>query len=208
MSFNNNVMLLAIQNFENTLTNFYIESENNKKILRSVACRFYKIRMRSRVEVMINNIILRLFDIDVTWFSVTEYNTIVFNRYTPISISYVLNQIVFNYININNNVNTQDNKPNIYKNCEIKLEQLCDFDITNNNTMIECSICYESAVKTTFVSLDCKHEYCIGCTEQLMNKNIAGCPFCRNKIEKLTCYTEELYNKLNEIKDHQHRFIV
>jgi hypothetical protein len=118
--------------------------------------------------------------------------------------------MIFNYIDINNSVvSTENNKINIYKDCEIKLQESCDIDIKNNNdASIECSVCYESNEKKKFVSLDCNHEYCISCTEQFMNKNIACCPFCRNKIEKLTCYTEELYNKLNINKSRDHRFIV
>jgi hypothetical protein len=203
-------MLFAIQDFELDLYNFYNESDVNKKILRSVACRFYRIRMRSRIEVIMNNIILMVFDIDFSWFSNFEYNTILFNENTPIRISFILNQIITNYVN-NNGVNT--NKINIYKDCEIKLENPDVFDIVNNNIQIECNICYEAIVKTKFVSLDCKHEYCIECTEQLINKNIACCPFCRNKIQKLTCYTGEVYNKLNEnikenTKENNNVFIV
>jgi hypothetical protein len=199
-------MFLAIQNFENALYSFYNESENNKKILRAVACRFYRIRIRSLIEVIINNIILTIFDIDISWFSSTEYNSILFNRHTPIKVSYVLNQIIFNYINTNESV--QDNRINTHKHYEIKLEPLCVLDSKNNNIPIECSICYESAGKTQFVSLDCKHEYCIDCTEQFMNKNISSCPFCRNKIEKLTCYTEEEYNKLNDNKNNKNNIFM
>lgn len=210
MTINNNIMVFAIQNVENTLYDFYNESESNKKILRSVGCRFYRIRMRERIEIIINNIILLLFDINISYFSSSNYNTIVFNRNTPIRISYVLNNMVINYVDINNSVNTEEkNKINIYKDCEIKLQECCDIDIKNNNNVyIECSICYEPSQKTNFVSLDCNHEYCINCTEQFMNQNIASCPFCRNKIEKLICYTEELYNKLNANKVRDRRFIV
>ena len=82
-------------------------------------------------------------------------------------------------------------------NYDIKLEDRDNDDSDNSdNKEIECSVCYNSFKKTKFVSLNCKHEYCIDCTEQFINKNITSCPFCRNKISKLTCYTEELYNKL------------
>ena len=74
-------------------------------------------------------------------------------------------------------------------------------DDKNVNIEIECSVCYNSSKKTNFVSLNCNHEYCIECTEQFINKKITTCPFCRNKIVNLTCYTEELYNKLQSKKN-------
>lgn len=214
LTFHNNIMLFAIQDFEMELYNFYNESEVNKKILRSVGCRFFRIRMRSRIEIIINNIILMIFDIDISWFSNIEYNTILFNENTPIRVTFVLNQIINNYLDNNNNnnvVNIEANKNNIYKNCEINLQQISDFDIdiTNNNMSIECAICYDTVKKTSFITLDCNHEYCIGCVEQLMNKNIGCCPFCRNKIQKLTCYTEEEYKKLNKnIKENNNVFTI
>jgi len=194
--FNNHNRVLSIIDFENYLYNYCSQSVNNAKLLQYVACRFYNTRLRSPIQISINQIILRLFDINIEWLINNEYNFIPFNQNTPIRISHIINGILLNYYS--NGI--IDNCDNVFTNYEIKMEKYNDDK--NVNIEIECSVCYNSSKKTSFVSLNCNHEYCIECTEQFINKKITTCPYCRNKIVNLTCYTEELYNKLHSKKNH------
>lgn len=195
MSFYSNVMLLAIQNFETYLYDYCNESEDNKKILRTVACRYYKIRLRSLLQISINNIIMQLFDINVSWFSNNQYNLISFTQYSPIRISLVLNQITLNYIT-SNNINII-NEP-VVEECvhyEIKLEELNND--TNNDTsiIIECPICYNNIDKINTITLNCKHNFCLECSQKLLNTKYKNCPCCRKDIQTITCYKKDVYDK-------------
>jgi len=198
MSFYSNVMLLAIQNFENYLYDFCNESEDNKKILKTVACRFYKIRLRSLLQISINNIIMQLFDINLSWFSNNSYNFISFTQYTPMRISVVLNQITLNYITSNNNNINNEIVTNECIHYEIKLEELINSNDNTNNDIsiiIECPICYNNFNKTNIVTLNCKHDYCLDCTQKMLNTKHKKCPYCRNVIETITCYSKDVYDK-------------
>ena len=199
MSFYSNIMLLAIQNFENYLYDFCNHSEDNKKILRTVACRFYKIRLRSLLQISINNIIMQLFDINVSWFSNNQYNLISFTQYSPIRISNVLNQITLNYI-ATSNINII-NEP-LLEDCvhyEIKLEELSNNSDDNNDNnisiIIECPICYNNFDKTNTISLNCQHNFCLDCTQKMLNTKHKNCPYCRDIIETITCYKKDVYDK-------------
>jgi hypothetical protein len=192
-------MLLAIQNLENYLYDFCNESEDNKKILKTVACRFYKIRLRSLLQISINNIIMQLFDINFSWFSYNQYNFISFTQYSPMRISVVLNQITLNYIN-SNNINII-NEP-LVEECvryEIKLEELSNnSDNTDNNNIsiiIECPICYNNFDKTNTISLNCQHDFCLDCTQKMLNTKHKNCPYCRDNIETITCYKKDVYDR-------------
>jgi|UniRef100_A0A6C0D995 hypothetical protein len=179
--------ILAIKDFENYLYDYCNESENNIKLLKYIACRFYNTRLRSMLQIVINQIILRLYDIDINWVSFHEYNFVPFNEHTPVRISYVLNGILLNHTNALYN-NLQES--NSLKNYEFELEKC------QENTSIECSICYNTVQKINCGSFKCKHEYCIDCIEQLVNKKHTSCPYCREEIKNITCYNEEYYNKL------------
>jgi hypothetical protein len=192
LSLHNN-RILAIQDFENRIYDYYTYSINNKKLLKAIACRFYSTRLRSLLIVTINKIILRLFDIDIRWLTFHEYNFVPFNENTPIRVSYILKRILLNMANDVMNIVIMNT------NYDINLESIDN--INSDNKDLECSVCYNSFKKSKFISLNCKHEFCIDCTEQFINKNITSCPICRNKISTLTCYTEELYNKLYKNKN-------
>jgi hypothetical protein len=181
----NNNRILAIQDFEKHIYDYYTYCDNNIKLLKSIACRFYSIRLRSLLIVTINKIILRLFDINIAWLTYNEYNLVPFNENTPIRITTILHGILLNLTNdIMHNTITETNY-------DIKLET-----IVNTNKEVECSICYNSLKINNCASFECKHEYCIDCTEQLIIKKHTDCPYCRNKIKNITCYNEESYNKL------------
>ena len=206
MILHNGNRILSIQEFENYLYDYCSQSESNIKLLKYVSCRFYNTRLSSMLQITINQIILHLYDIDIAWITFHEYNFVPFNRNTPVRISDVLNGILLNYmsneilggnLNINNNNNNFDTNI-IFTNYEIKLEK-SDNNNNENIPHIECSICYNSTEKNKCAYFECKHEYCTDCVEQLINKKHSNCPYCRAKIKNITCYTEEMYNKLNNI---------
>jgi hypothetical protein len=203
MIIHNNNRILSIQEFETYLYNYCSQSESNIKLLKYVACRFYNTRLRSLLQIVINQILLRLYDIDIAWLTFNDYNFIPFNQYTPVRVSAILNGILLNYMsnemlggnfNINNDNNFDTNS--IFINYEIKLETHKDAN-DNINTDLECSICYNLVKKINCATFDCKHECCIDCTKQLINKKHTSCPYCRDVIKNITCYTEECYSKLS-----------
>lgn len=209
ISQHNTNRILAIRDFENYLYNYCSQTYNNAKLIKAIACRFYNTRLRSLLIVTINKIILNLFEIDINWITFHEHNYVPFNEHTPVRISYILDGIVINYMaefqrnvnNVNDNNNNSDAN-NIITNYEIKLETFdhekqCDNNISDKSREIECSICYNSVKKTDCATFECKHEYCIDCTKQLVIKKHTSCPYCRHEIKNIICYTEECYNKLS-----------
>lgn len=205
MILHNGNRILSIQELELYLYDYCSQSESNVKLLKYVACRFYNTRLRSTsLQITINQIILRLYDIDIEWLTFHEYNFVPFNQYTPVRIGTILHGILSNYmasemVNGNFNINNNNFDSNIiFTNYEIKLQH-CDNNNNENIPHIECSICYNSTEKDKCAYFECKHEYCTDCVEQLINKKHSNCPYCRAKIKNITCYTEEMYNKLNNI---------
>jgi len=195
----NDNRILAINDFEKHIYDYYTCSDENsidysfwkKKLLRSIACRFYNIRLRSSLITTINKMILCLFDIDITWITSHEHNFVPFNENTPIRISSIFQGILLNMTNeiynsiLNNNINY-----------EIKLETIDNDNNNDINKENECSICYNSLKKTNCASFKCNHEYCVECVIQLIFKKHTTCPHCRYNIDVISCYNQENYYKL------------
>jgi hypothetical protein len=103
----------------------------------------------------------------------------------------------------NNQMNNSiDNLGNVlYVHYNIVLFEMDDSSKIHNlnlETEMECSICYNSTKKINSAKFECNHEFCIECTEQLIQKKHADCPYCRNKMDKITCYNEDNYNRLRQ----------
>ena len=202
----NDNRILAIIDFEKHIYHYYTRSDENsidysfwkKKLLRSIACRFYNIRLRSSLITTINKMILHLFDINIEWLMTHEYNFVPFNENTPIRISCIFQGILLNMANeVYNSIIT--NNDTIIK-YEIKLETI-DNDNNNNNNNdnhkeMECGICYNSFEKSNSALLECRHEYCVDCVFQFISKKQATCPYCRNNIDVISCFSQENYDKL------------
>ena len=196
--------VLAINDFEKHIYDYYTRIDEKKKLLRAIGCRFYNIRLRSSLITTINKIILRLFAINIEWIISHNYNFIPFNENTPIRISAIFQGILlnmtnafYNFMNNNNNNNDNDND-NIIK-YEIILEPNKDTSIietTSNNNEMECGICYNSFEKSNSALLECRHEYCVDCVFQLISKKHTTCPHCRNNINVISCFSQENYDKL------------
>lgn len=204
--------ILAIQDFENYLYSYCGQSDDNTKLLKHVGSRFYSSRLRSMIQIVINKILLSLFDIDIAWLTFHEYNFIPFNENTPVRLSCILTGILLNYqsnefLNNTYNANAANaaNAANfdtniIFTNAKIKIEQ-SELDNQHISTCIECSICYNNVEKSNCATLECKHEYCVVCVEQMLDKQHTNCPYCREQIKKINCYNEEAYNKLANISN-------
>ena len=196
--------ILAINDFEKHMYDFYTRIDDydpieysfaKKKLLRAIGCRFYNIRLRSVLITTINKIILRLFDIDITWIISHNYNFIPFNENTPIRISAIFQGILLNMTNAFYNImNNNDNDNNDIIKYEIKLEP--NKNTSSNNNEMECGICYNSFEKSNSALLECRHEYCIECVFQLVSKKHTNCPHCRNNINVISCFSQENYDKL------------
>lgn len=67
--------------------------------------------------------------------------------------------------------------------------------------MSECPICLDAILEENKTILNCKHEYCIKCIIELLNKNKFECPLCRNLITEyknnniITKYIHKLHIK-------------
>ena len=202
MSINNENRILSIQSVERYLYNFCSQHDSNTKLIKSLSCRFCGTRLRSTLQVSINKIIMHLFDIDCMTLSLHEYNFIPFNEYTPVRISSIIDGILLNYM-ANNQINTSTNdyKNGISINYNIVMCEMSDSSNIHTidlETEMECSICYNSTKKIDSATFECQHDFCIECTETLLQKKHSDCPYCRNKIDKITCYNEESYNKLQK----------
>jgi hypothetical protein len=209
MTLHAGIRILAVQDFENYLYSYCGQSNDNTKLLKHVGCRFYSSRLRSMIQIVINKILLSLFDIDIAWLTFHEYNFIPFNENTPVRLSCILTGILLNYesnvfLNNTDNANTT-NAANfdtniIFTNTKIKIEH-SELNNEDTSTSIECSICYNNVEKLNCATLECKHEYCVVCVEQMLDKQHTSCPYCREQIKTINCYTEEGYNRLANISN-------
>ena len=200
----NDNRILAINDFEKHIYEFYTRSHENsvgysfwkKKLLRTIACRFYNIRLRSSLITTINKMILRLFDINIEWLITHEYNFVPFNENTPIRISCIFQGILLNMANemYNSIINNNNNNNNVKY--EIKLKTIDNDNNNDNNKEMECGICYNSFEKSNCASFECSHEYCVDCVFQLISKKHTTCPHCRNNIDVISCSSQENYDKL------------
>jgi len=195
LSMNNYNRVLSIQCVEQYIYNFCGGDEENTKLIKSVACRFCYSRVNSLLQVSVNKIIQVLYQLDFSVISLHEYNFIPFRDDTPVRIGSIIDGILINYMANNENFNNLDEfKSTAVYNVVFDDRVLCD----TSNTDFECSICYNSFSKMSTVKLECNHEFCVDCTNELMERKNTSCPYCRNKIEKIICYNEESYKKLQK----------
>jgi hypothetical protein len=141
---------------------------------------------------------MHLFEIDYMTLCLHEYNYIPFNEETPIRVSSIIDGILLNYMaNNENNRNNEIDLDDLNKNTVVYnvLYDTSNIDKPLEHEM-ECAICYNSTRKNLFAKLECQHEFCIECTENLIKKTYEDCPYCRSKINKIVCYDKECFNKL------------
>lgn len=209
----NNNRLMAIPHMEKFIYDFCSQFDNNchTKLIKAVACRFCYSRINSPLQVSINKIIQKLFQLDLSLIETSQYNFIPFTTESPVRISVLIDRMIFNFIENNPIISGNEIKP-ITPNVEYSVILDTGLCVTSNDETVneekyvsepepemECSICYNSTPKKMTAKLECAHEFCIDCTENLMKKKYDNCPYCRNKIDKIICYNKESFNKLNLI---------
>jgi hypothetical protein len=196
-------VLLTIENVERFLYEFCSISIENRKLLKAYACRYCNSRIRSLLTTSINKIIVQLFDMNYNYlFNNDEF--ILFDQETTLRISDYLNNVLLNYIiyydldnennsnqnNFHYNQDNQDNhKFNIILNDDDSYQETTDEN--------ECAICYNPYHLKNGTSFICNHNFCVDCTIQLVKTKHKNCPSCRTTIEKITCYNNKTFDKLN-----------
>jgi len=79
-----------------------------------------------------------------------------------------------------------DNLTNTQRNIAVDVDnENCEnCENSENSENGECNVCYEKFEKKKFVKLNCKHEFCKGCINQILKKQdvIPRCPYCRTRI--------------------------
>jgi hypothetical protein len=76
-----------------------------------------------------------------------------------------------------------------YTNTSHNIQRFTEYDDPTNSEPRECNICYEMKSgehKSPFVRLNCKHEMCNKCFNNIKKKPQPKCPFCRETINTAT----------------------
>jgi len=101
------------------------------------------------------------------------------------AVSYLMDNLIqYAHQNTNNYYNH-----NIHRKLNIKMEMDLDTPPSDENILCECGICYQEKKETSFVKLDCNHEFCGECFENIFksnkSKNTISCCMCRNVVKKI-----------------------
>lgn len=208
--------ILKIEQMETFLYNYCRESGDNVKLTRTFASRYCSCRFRSRLQVTINKIIVYLFELNYALISNHTFNYTPFSEETPVRISCVLNGILMNYLIYNDlsydNSNYETeleysifvSKINIKFN-KYEIDNIDDIDDADEekdkcqpDETIECSICYNDHKSINCLTFNCNHKFCGECTNQLFKSKHSKCPNCRSEINEITCFNEEIHEKLKQ----------
>ena len=79
--------------------------------------------------------------------------------------------------------------------------------LTITDEIQECCICYESKKSCQFVTLNCKHNFCITCISNQLSLNpdkIPTCAYCRAIIDNVSCENRQTYNQFNSLINNSH----
>ena len=87
---------------------------------------------------------------------------------------------------------------NIDRKINIKID--LNLPSCDENKVCECGICYEEKKESSFVKLDCSHEFCGECFENVLKlkdpRNPVSCSMCRNVIKKINLKDETIKTNL------------
>ncbi len=184
--FNDLNIIDQVKRMEDFLYYFCVNNEENIHMIKSFSCRYCRCRLRSRLEVCINKIIIYLFNLNYSVILNSPYNHIISSQESSIRISIVINSILLNYL-ISNDIK-EDYKLNIKLN----------YQETFENETIECSICYNDYETNDCSTFNCNHKFCLDCTQQLFQNKHTNCPNCRTNIKEINCYNENAYSILQK----------
>lgn len=193
-----------IEKMEEILYEFCTKSEENRKLIKTFACRFCSCRLRSRIQISINKIVVYLFELNYSIILNHSLNNTHFSEENPQRISCVLNGILINYyINdiISDNNNSYDSETKYSDSLSVIKIELCNSKIDNPNEIIDCSICYNDFKTLDCVNFNCNHNFCSDCTVQLVKNKHVNCPNCRTQIIQMNCYNNEIMQKIKQPYD-------
>jgi hypothetical protein len=176
---------------EEFLYDFCGRSEENSKLIKTFACRFCSCRLKTRIQISINKIIVYLFELNYSIIVNHSLNTTPFSEETPVRISCVLNGILINYYYTNNDD---------YDSSVIKVEH-CNIETDKQDEIIDCPICYNDVKLVDCLTFNCNHNFCSECTIQLLKNYHVNCPNCRTQMIKMNCYNNEIMQKIKQLYD-------
>lgn len=95
----------------------------------------------------------------------------------------------------------QNNHHNYHSNIvKLNIKMDCTFSQCNENKVCECGICYEEKKETCFVKLDCNHQFCGECFENILKSNksrkAVSCSICRNVVKKINVNDQTIKTNL------------
>jgi len=180
-----------IEKMEEFLYDFCGRSEENSKLIKTFACRFCSCRLKTRIQISINKIIVYLFELNYSIIVNHSLNTTPFSEETPVRISCVLNGILINYYYTNNDD---------YDSSVIKVEH-CNIETDKQDEIIDCPICYNDVKLVDCLTFNCNHNFCSECTIQLLKNYHVNCPNCRTQMIKMNCYNNEIMQKIKQLYD-------
>jgi hypothetical protein len=201
----NNILnkIHKITKMEEFLYEFIEQSKENIKIIKTFACRFCSCRLRSRIQVSINKIIVFLFELNYGIILTHVLNNYSYSEESPSRISTVLYSIINNHYFYNELSNNNNNRESEQKNSEVISE--IEFELYDSTDKkdenIDCPICYNEFEIKDCLTFNCKHNFCSDCSIQLFKNKHINCPSCRSKIIKIYCYNDEIIKKLEKNKN-------
>ncbi len=80
-------------------------------------------------------------------------------------------------------------------------KKIKNINTTDNRLFEDCNICYENVDKKNMITLNCNHEFCNKCINNIFKNSKRKqpcCSFCREKISILEFNNQEIYNELDE----------
>ena len=72
------------------------------------------------------------------------------------------------------------------------------FDLLEEDTDIECAICFDSVIRTNQVTLNCSHKFCGVCINDCLEKSNGelSCALCRTQITSISSKNIDIYSTL------------
>jgi hypothetical protein len=121
---------------------------------------------------------------------------------TPSSKSHAINLLQDHFyslhINILSNVEEEEDAVEIIevKSKPVKITPI--FDLLEEDTDIECAICFDSIIRANQVTLNCSHQFCGVCINNCLEKSNGelSCALCRTQITSISSKNIDIYSTL------------
>lgn len=118
---------------------------------------------------------------------------------TPSSKSHAINLLQDHFYSLHINIlsNVEDEVEIIeVKSKLVKITPI--FDLLEEDTDIECAICFDSITRTNQVTLNCSHQFCGVCINDCLEKSNGklSCALCRTQITSISSKNIDIYSNL------------